>query len=872
MADALFTRSHISSLQEILSRSARSANAQCDITLVASLVSQLCTEERHRVALASGAILDALAQHIAGIVMSGGFVLPGAIQTAQEAGLLGSLPVPATSNADLAIILGAVACIISNSKFRASQLLFSPAMLAVFPLPGAQVDLDSSIPRPSNQSSDLSSFSFMDCLLPDIPAYEPQTVRFSAFPPLGLGVKHTPARSGRSNNHGSSQTWGISGLETEYPSENAAAWSVKEGESPLIAWLLYIIRTGTGLERIAAASVLAVLYRADLADKSRERAIGLLVIPLLTRHLEDDSTRWDQDLELRHIRESVPAILALFITDNEQLQAIAYDGKLIKKLSKMLKVAYDPAPETLQYLWSPDPVDQSGEHLGVLSKDKSLSPLLLHKIKVRESTLKAFAALVPAKDEYRKAVIDHGVVPYIVESMKPNPSKPLTKVADPTDTILPTEESHSVISKYGSNPVPVLIAACHAIRALSRSVSILRTTLIDHGVAMPLFNLLQHSDVSVQIAATAAVCNIVLDFSPMREVCLIPSPKLGRVSKTQQTISEAGILKILCEHAHSTNAELRINALWALKHLVLAAGNNVKRTCLEELGQGWLVQLICDDTEDEALQSKGQSNLYSASDLDVEMIDEADIARAQGLDTEMNGSSGSSLPSSDSHQAATASKSASGQSRPVQIANARLEALRDEETNPSTKARKSDVAVQEQGLGFIRNLICGTGQPTGPGTPEMIDYLFGTLGQERVFEILASKLRPKVIRERNASGGQETRIIPPQAEIIVSAGYILVHMAASVPRHRQLVISQTALLKLILPLYSHPSKEVRVALCWLAINLTYKDNDNDGYAHRQRASELRKLGFESKLQNLENDPELDVRERAKTAAWQIGTD
>lgn len=49
------------------------------------------------------------------------------------------------------------------------------------------------------------------------------------------------------------------------------------------------------------------------------------------------------------------------------------------------------------------------------------------------------------------------------------------------------------------------------------------------------------------------------------------------------------------------NAKLRLNALWALKHFVHSVSNDMKRLCLEELGQGWLVQLICDDTEDEAL-------------------------------------------------------------------------------------------------------------------------------------------------------------------------------------------------------------------------------------------------------------------------------
>jgi hypothetical protein len=94
-------------------------------------------------------------------------------------------------------------------------------------------------------------------------------------------------------------------------------------------------------------------------------------------------------------------------------------------------------------------------------------------------------------------------------------------------------------------------------------------------------------------------------------------------------------------------------------------------------------------------------------------------------------------------------------------------------------------------------------------------------------------------------------------------------MAASVPRHRQLVIAQTELLKLLVPQFNHPSIEVRLALCWLVTNLTWIDDANDGQACAQRANELKKLGFLTKLELLEQDPELNVRERAKSAIWQI---
>ena len=159
------------------------------------------------------------------------------------------------------------------------------------------------------------------------------------------------------------------------------------------------------------------------------------------------------------------------------------------------------------------------------------------------------------------------------------------------------------------------------------------------------------------------------------------------------------------------NAKLRLNALWALKHFVHNVGNDMKRQCLDELGQGWLVQLICDDTEDEALlSSKGRSDktaIMEEMDEDVEMDHfEEQIDTALGL-----GRASTSRPSSS-------------RSKSIQQAELRLAALRDAETNPARKARKDDIAVQEQGLDFIRNLIGGAGQGGTAETTEMIDFPF----------------------------------------------------------------------------------------------------------------------------------------------------
>jgi len=819
-----------------------------------------------------------------------GLVIPGADAFAQRDGLQEFFPT-AKPNTTPSVILEAISAVIANSKFRASQLLYSPAILAIFPITLPADFVASQNARAtwnafnaaglSNRQSHLNA---IDYLLPSMPLHQSRSAgsQASAFPPLGTsGSREQLAPTGRSSsnkyNSSSMPSWGDASLESGPTPLDVSLSDPEEPESPLIAYLILILRTRGGAQRLMAASVLTVLYRAGLTNNARETTIGLLVVPLLVQMLDEIASppkRKDNlaDEEAQRldwmVRERAPAVLAMLITDSEYLQKSAFDAGLVGKLSKLLKISYDPIAETSKsHPWSPHgskltAAEESRYSPGL--DHQGQTPLLVHKIKVRESSLKAIAALVPFKDEYRKAIVDQGMTPYIVESMSSNPGKPSPRTSEQSERVINSSGDDRAGQGYGFNSVDVLIAACGAIRALSRSVGILRTTLIDNGVAMPVFRLLQHPDVEVQIAATATVCNLVTDVSPMREVSSMHSRGCEiLLNRAAQAISEAGVLKILCEHAHSMNAKLRLNAVWALKHFVHSVNNEMKRSCVEELGQGWLVQLICDDTENEALaSSKARADGGSNSEL-YDEIDE-DMEMDQFEDQVTSAFAGAFGQSSNSRPSSSRSKS-------IQQAELRLAALRDAETNPANKARKDDIAVQEQGLDFIRNLIGGAGQGNTSETTEMIDFLFSALGQDRVFEILASKLKPKVVNafSRRNSSTPDPRVIPPQSEIITAVGYILVHMAASVPRHRQLVIAQTELLKLLVPQFNNPTVEVRHALCWLVTNLTWVDNTTDTQACQQRANELKKLGFLTKLEMLEQDPELNVRERAKSAVWQM---
>lgn len=330
------------------------------------------------------------------------------------------------------------------------------------------------------------------------------------------------------------------------------------------------------------------------------------------------------------------------------------------------------------------------------------------------------------------------------------------------------------------------------------------------------------------------------------------------------------------------NAILRLNSVWALKHVVLDAPNVVKMSCLEELGPGWLKQIVNNDvdTSNHATMSRSgdredgsstpiRMSTPNAAGEQVDLLNAVEEdSRESSQDIEDDGEE--DLKMADSIGALSRAEldrklySHSRNGRGPILEPTSLIGRR----RSSQPALTDELAIQQQGLDFIRNLICGS------GASDMIEHIFRELGQDKVFEMLAAKLRPRVFnafnRERRSSENG-VRHVQPQTDIIVSVCYIVVHIAAGSTRQRQLLISQTELLKLIVPLFSHPSKDVRACCLWIVINLTWIDDASDNMNCKARARELMKLGVYEKLEHMEHDADLDCRERARTAGTQMST-
>ncbi|BGP37142.1 hypothetical protein JCM10450v2_001048 [Rhodotorula kratochvilovae] len=125
--------------------------------------------------------------------------------------------------------------------------------------------------------------------------------------------------------------------------------------------------------------------------------------------------------------------------------------------------------------------------------------------------------------------------------------------------------------------VGVRAAACHCVRALSRSVNVLRTDLVEAHAEEQLVRLLREDENEVvKITAVAAVANLLLDFSPMRPVLV-----------------EAGCIPRMCQLiTKSSNPALQLNAMWAIKNATYQSTAEFKRGVLSSLTWADLAALI----------------------------------------------------------------------------------------------------------------------------------------------------------------------------------------------------------------------------------------------------------------------------------------
>lgn len=523
LADFAFVPSLLEAYRDVLTAPVTTDHQQSQRNLVAKFISLLCRDESHQVALADCGILDALATNLASIIVACGCVIPGAEAIAQSDGIADLLPEPAAAGAEVTAVFEALAAVIGDSRWRASALIHAPAILAVFPHKGSPSDSTKACAdafQKAGLSSPMSEYlGLMDSLNPVV-----------AGPPT------SPVTSNESGTHLNTRapflkwmprplTWDAT--QSDSSGSNPEGGESEGIESPLIPWLIYVARSSKGMKRIMAASIVTSLFKAGLTIRFREASMGLLILPILLSDLdkaqdEIASSAINSASNRSNVEKNV-AVLARLVVDSEYLQKRAFECSGVKIISSLLKEAYEPTDKSPRP-WYPTSSGETGEReIGLPTNrlgDRAQSPLLAHRIRMREVTLKAVAALA-GKDDYGRAFVDQNLVPFIVESLSATPSTP-TKDQPKSPRITLEQDDGTENVAFGTNPTSVIVAACHVLRTLSRSVNILRTTLQDCGVVSPAFRLLRHPDIEIQIAASALMCNLVTNVSPMRDVSTIP--------------------------------------------------------------------------------------------------------------------------------------------------------------------------------------------------------------------------------------------------------------------------------------------------------------------------------------------------------------
>lgn len=117
------------------------------------------------------------------------------------------------------------------------------------------------------------------------------------------------------------------------------------------------------------------------------------------------------------------------------------------------------------------------------------SSCLTRRLMHRQGVLLAVAALSLLQEKIRKQVVNADLLPLIVQCLS-------------------DESSHAVRA-----------AACQCARGLSRSLNVIRTHLVDAGAAGPLLDLLKDEEpIAVQAMAAATCANLLIEYSPMKEV------------------------------------------------------------------------------------------------------------------------------------------------------------------------------------------------------------------------------------------------------------------------------------------------------------------------------------------------------------------
>lgn len=374
--------------------------------------------------------------------------------------------------------------------------------------------------------------------------------------------------------------------------------------------LLFNVRqTSSANVRLAAFCCLANIIKVHPFTAKTNQCVLEVLMELLD-HAPPDASRTSSAAPASHLQGSsqvemqIQAAFAIarLVADNVALQTLAADSyNALSKLAQLLDLACtrsqaSSAVKTERVSATTTIIGSIAVSTPQTDATVGVQPPTVDEaaIRLREACLTALAALTFQHDEPRRKLIDTVQPPVLA----------------------------MVVSSIGFPALGVRVAACRLTRALSRSLSILRTSIVDAGVAPKLVALLQDPDEEevVKVEAAAAICNLVLDFSPMKKLIqelggvdsLVQLAHGGNSSRPADsdeeeqnyTLSAAATLSSASapctDKGRSSRAavaglsgsqQLRLHALWALKNLLSHSDTALKTDVMSKLGFSFIAAL-----------------------------------------------------------------------------------------------------------------------------------------------------------------------------------------------------------------------------------------------------------------------------------------
>ncbi|THH14939.1 hypothetical protein EW146_g5460 [Bondarzewia mesenterica] len=314
---------------------------------------------------------------------------------------------------------------------------------------------------------------------------------------------------------------------------NLAKPGLDETETPsALSMALGLCKTRATSVQLAASLCATHIVRGSTSPIAIDISSSLTIMHVMNRLIASAT-------EQPQTRTKACFILNYLVTDEKELCQMAFDRGCLTKLAALVKsiTQTEKASE-----WDEDEAE-------------SISCL-------REAALTAIAVLAVADNDIRCDITDNlHLIPYISAAL-----------------------SH--------RHVGVRYAACQCIRSLSRSVAVVRTSLVDSELGKSLYQTFLQEDEDRRVTFAALLALFLKE----------------------------GLVKRLSQLLHSGYAKLRLNALWAVKNLLFKCKSSTKQAVMGELGWAEIKSLLSDPDPGVQEQAFHVLRNFASSEEDIELM------------------------------------------------------------------------------------------------------------------------------------------------------------------------------------------------------------------------------------------------------------